>query len=263
MDITIIPLIFNLIDVAMLAYILYSASKLKVSDRYSTTMAFFAFGMACLLVSYLYWLAYDLMRAGTRMPFAANEIGEAATTLLLGAALATIFSGRKAEAGLETIGGIIFTVVSIGLWIGWSGEWFQDIIGGAAMGYLIYITIRGLKITGTFTPKEWTGIGIVVGLLLILQIVIFFLPEGIKTSVDALCYMIMAAAVLYTFYLVKKTIGDEERPERFLCVSFGAFICSLNCMYMSAEPIYFFFDLTTTIATWFVYLGIAKVVKQQ
>ena len=68
------------------------------SFRRSIAPVFFTFGLASYLISNVYWVAYDLLRPETRMPFAANEFGEIGLFLLLASTLNTVFRGRFAAA---------------------------------------------------------------------------------------------------------------------------------------------------------------------
>ena len=81
--------VFNLFFTAILLLVFLGTFRLLELEKRDARTVLFAFAVASVLLSNLYWLAYDILRPGTRMPFAANEIGEWALFLLLGAAVRT------------------------------------------------------------------------------------------------------------------------------------------------------------------------------
>ena len=113
--------VFNLIQTAVLLLVFLGTLRLLGSGMREVRTVLFAFAVASVLLSNLYWLAYDILRPGTRMPFAANEIGEWALFLLLGAALNT--QSERMNAKREMLFAALFTAANAALWIAWSGEW--------------------------------------------------------------------------------------------------------------------------------------------
>ena len=124
--------VFNLFFTAILLLVFLGTLRLLASEKRDARTVLFAFAVASVLLSNLYWLAYDILRPGTRMPFAANEIGEWALFLLLGAAVRT--QPEAPSAKREVFCAALFTAANVALWIAWSGEWIQDILTGAAFG---------------------------------------------------------------------------------------------------------------------------------
>lgn len=121
--------------------VLIAISVGRLSFRRSMAPVFFTFALVSLLMSGLYWLAYDLLRPDTRMPFAANEFGEIGGFLLLASALNAVFRGRFADARREIVCAAVFAAASTALWIGWSGEWVEDVL-------VLTLTVSSLPVTG-------------------------------------------------------------------------------------------------------------------
>ncbi len=72
-----------------------------------------------------------------RIPFAANDVADFGTVLLLNACLySAVGAGRGRLPGV-TAAAAAFALVNIGLWIGRSGERLRDVLGGIAFGYVI------------------------------------------------------------------------------------------------------------------------------
>ena len=58
----------NLIFSALLIFLIRYCIRLIGKNERSVTAVFYTFGLISLLLSYLYWLAYSLIRPDTRMP---------------------------------------------------------------------------------------------------------------------------------------------------------------------------------------------------
>ena len=192
----------NLFQTGVLLFAFIGAVRLVGVDRRTTRVVFFAFAMACALLSNLYWLAYDILRPETRMPFAANEIGEWALFLLMGASLgadpvpgalhieavcAALFSAASAALWA------LFMVCNTALWIAWSGEWVQDILTGAAYGYFICRLLVRIRREGVFSGWEWVVLAAVCPVLIAAQAAIFFVPLALKRPLDLFCYALLFA----------------------------------------------------------------------
>ena len=92
----------------MLAVLMILSVRLIRESGQATPAVFLTFILSLWLLTDLYWVVYDLMRHGSRMPFAANEIGEAAIFLLEGAMLASLAGGWKGGACVQGILALLF-----------------------------------------------------------------------------------------------------------------------------------------------------------
>ncbi len=202
------------------------------------TAALFLFAMTSLLLAYAYWLAYTLMRPEARMPFAANEIGEIAVFLLLSATLETVFRESRIDAKREMFFAALFASASVALWIGWTGEWIQDIIGGLAFGYFLCICVRSLKQTDALNKSEWLALGVSCAVLILGQAGTFLVPAAYKNPLDLFCYAVMFAVLIWL--IVKSILCARKKAGRGaeLALSCSAYAFSLSTMYMSADWFY-------------------------
>lgn len=257
-----LPTVLNLIADVVLVYAIFIMFRLIGPTEGSRTVVFYIFAMVSLLISNLYWFAYEILRPGTRMPFAANEIGEWATFLLLTAALSTIFHERQTDSLRERAFAVFFILSSVALWIGWSGEWIQDILTGFAFGYLAVNTLNSIRVTDLMPRKTEAVIASVIIVLLILHASIFFIPKGAGAKVDAVCYIIMFALMIYFAYLLVKAFHDGMETEKLICLTFVSFVWFTSVMYMSADPMYFVPQIFCTLDLLLMTLAIRRKVME-
>lgn len=258
-----IECIYNLIISLVCLIIVYKATKLIGRNDRSVTAVFFVFGVSSLLLSYIYWLAYDLLRPEVRMPFAANEMGEIACNLLFASTMATIFGKEKLDSYKEVAFGVALEAGCIFLWIGWSGEWIQDIISGVVLCYTMYMMIRSAKITNAFTRNEWRVQGAILTLLVALEGLTFAFSEEISHTLDTICYVIIFS--MATFYLIKVISAVKQRTEsmKLFCISGIGFYYCMNAMYMSAEPMYFMAEILNNFMLIIMFVAIKRVVLNE
>ena len=219
------------------AVILRSLNLIK-KGKDPITVALFMFAMVSLMFSLLYWLAYNLIRPESRMPFAANEIGEIAMFLLLAAVLETVFRGSRIPAKKELAFTIIFAVSSVALWIGWTGEWIQDILFGAAFGYFLCTCVRSLKQTDALSRNEWLALGVFCAVLIIGQTGTFFISEGGKKPLDYFCYILMFSFLIWLFLKSIITLKNSNDTKAALSLAFSVCALSFSTLYMSSEWFY-------------------------
>lgn len=245
----------NLFQTAVLLVILLGTIRLIGTQGQSIRLVFFAFAIASVLLSNLYWFAYDVLRPGTRMPFAANEIGEWAMFLLFGAALNPAAGQRSAK--WEMLLAALFALCNTGLWIAWSGEWVQDILTGIVFGYFLCCLVARMKQENAL--DRWERWLLCVGgfVLIGLQAGLFFAPDPIKTALDLFCYgLLFAIAVL----LIVRTILAlrKEPPEAVVCRAFLAHAWCVTALYMSADGFYIAAMMLTTLCFLLIFLSIRK-----
>lgn len=179
---SIISLILLLFQVAVLCVLLFLCGRMIGAYKKSLTPVFLAFSLALWLFTDLYWLIYDLIRQNARMPFGANEFGEAAVFLTLAAALSATVSHGFYEAKAQAVGAVVFAACNMALWIAWSGEWLQDTLVGASFGYLLYTIACSLKAQRALRRGEWTLLGLACALLILAQTTTFFAEAGMKKN---------------------------------------------------------------------------------
>ena len=217
-------------QIAVLAGVLFGTFRLLTAGKGSLRVVFFAFASACVLLSELYWLVYDLLRPETRMPFAANEVCEWALFLLLGASLNADRPALQSSARWEMLGVALFTAANTALWIAWSGEWVQDILTGLCFGYFLCCLAAHMKRDRTFTVMHWRLAGLVCLVLIAAQMATFFVPEAVKQPLELFCYILLFAGAVYL--LVRAVLGLRRGVS--VCPAFAALAWVVTTMYMSA-----------------------------
>lgn len=205
----------------------------KGNEKGFLRLIFFTIALLCLMFSELYWLIYDIMRPEERMPFAANEISEAATFLLLGVVLTCRHTVRMHHAKTEMTGAILFTCANVCFWIGWSGEIVQDILTGVVLAFFLCSLVRFLKCGEVLSKAKWCFLGISCAIIVAGETGTFLINEPLKEYVDWGCYAwLFIVAVVLTVWAVRSMLKGENA----LCnigYSFLCFAWSVAAMYMS------------------------------
>ena len=255
-----ITLIYVSIQIVVFAVLPALSVKLIGESGRNITAVFLSFCFALWLLTDLYWLIYDLMRPETRMPFAANEIGEAAVFLM---AAATINSAVRHRARLPLgflVGTLLFAGSNAVLWILWSGEIVQDVIVGAVFAWLFYSIVRSLRSERLLTRPEWILLGVLCIALIACQALTFIVPQDVKNIPDLCAYILLAAGIVFfTYKLFRAFRGKLPYAQLFL--SFALTIWITTSKYMSGGSWYdLFLNLeTVTMPLW--YVTVRKVVK--
>ena len=224
---------WDLFRAAILTVVLLSAFHLIDMERFTARMVFFTLAIACILLTDFYWLSYDILRPEARMPFAANEIGEWALFLLLGASLNYGKSIRLREAKWEMLCTVLFSAANAALWMAWSGEWVQDILTGLAFAYFLCALVAQIKMEKLFSVSRWRMLGILCLLLIAGQTTTLLAPESIRRPLDLLCYIFLFAVLLYLFVKAIRAVRKDADPTRGVCDTFIAFAWVEVTMYMS------------------------------
>ena len=224
--------------VVIAAIIIHTSMIIHRSGKRSMRAAYFIFGCISYLMSNLYWVVYVFIEPDNRMPFAANEFGESATFLLFSMVLILTFQGVFADTRREVVLTVIFTAANAALWIAWSGEWVQDIVGGILFGYYLCAVVRSMKQAGVMSRREWTGVGIGAYLVVVLQGIIFFVPAEPAGFLDKAVYCLLYAGILFFFRKTIRAFRRNSGADEQLCFSFAGNAWLVVSLYMSAEPIY-------------------------
>ena len=203
-------------------------------------LVFFTLAMTSFLMSTLYWIAYDLIRPDTRMPLAVNEMGETATYLLLGACF-TLCVPKVFELSAEYVAGALFAVANITLWIVWSGEWLQDIIGGIAYGYLVIVVVGRTRMTDAWQKRDRILHAVAAAaVILLFTLDLFFVAW--KDALEWTSYAILILITLYSLFRAITALrgNPADKPRGYcLCLSFTAYIWAVNTVYMTTDLLYY------------------------
>ena len=247
-----------LLQIAVLIATLFGSIRAIGTSDHSIPLIFFAFAMTSVLLSDFYWLAYMFLRPETRMPFAANEIAEWAMFLLLGTSLTTGLPGLFCAARRETLFAALFSAANAALWGAWSGEWVQDIMTGAALGYLLCCLASRLKGSGSLSTPEWGTLGGACVVLIAAESSVLLVPESFKQPVDLLCYALLFAVAAFLILLAALTMRKGGDPDRGVGLSFAAFAWCIITMYLSTGTLYFVAFLLVTLCFQMMFLSLRK-----
>lgn len=248
--------LLNILQTSVLLFVFLGALRLIKKKKYTVYLVFFAFAVASALLSNLYWFVYDLMRPGTRMPFAANEIGEWALFLMLGASLQTRSEHRFAK--LEMFFAALFATANTALWIAWSGEWVEDILTGVVLGYLLCHLVAEIKQTEVFAKWEWRLVGFSSLILIAAQAGTFFAEDALREPLDLFCYFLLFAMAAYFFVRAFLAFRTQGQTSQTVGRTFVAFAWSVITMYMSADCFYMAALGLTTISFPMMLLALRK-----
>ena len=250
-----------IIQLLVLTFIIVSSASLLDRRERSVPAVFFMFGMISLLLSDIYWIAYDILRPGTRMPFAANEIAECASFLLLSAAISVVFPESQKGHIPEKLFAVLFGAANTALWIGWSGEWLQDIIVGIVFFYFLYTALSGAREAEILSSGWWKVLGIGCTVLVMMQAATFFTEKRVSTLFDRACYILILAGLLLFLILNLRFVKSEYDPCKAFAASMLGTVFSLVSMYMSSGIWYEIALCFSTAMILFMYLAISREVR--
>ncbi|MCR5249395.1 MAG: hypothetical protein K6E50_02175 [Lachnospiraceae bacterium] len=226
MDTLAIVTVFSVVfQIGMLVFGILFSYRLIGKREQSLPSVFFTFALVSWLLADLYWLAYDILRPDTRMPFAANEFGEWAMFLMILAGLNSMYPRRNTRPGTDTLLTGFFMACNVALWIGWSGEWLEDVITGLVMGALVCTLVRELVEAKVYSGRMWAGITCVCGVLILMQSTIFIAPKQIGRILDVCCYLVLFSGIAFF------CIGAMRKHSYLLALTGFSWI--LISMYMS------------------------------
>jgi len=245
-----------------LILVCFSVRLLRKNGR-ALVVVFLTFFFSLWLLSDLYWVIYDFIRPNSRMPFAANEIGEASVFLLESAVLCSAINIRPASGGKQAVGALLFAACNIALWIAWSGEWIEDILIGVIFAYLLYNSACSLKILGALKTAEWISVGIAGFLLIVVQAMTFFTKNETKTLLDTTGYLLLTAGIFFWALKLFLSWKNHRPPVELLCLGIALLAWELTAKYMSDGYWYILFMTAETICMPFLYLSVRKVVAEQ
>ena len=246
-----------------LAVLLFLSVRLVRDKGRKLTAIFLSFCFALWLLCDIYWLIYDFLRPETRMPFAANEIGEAAIFLMMAASINTLYPDGSGRSRSLFIGSSLFALGNAVLWIGWSGEWIQDILTGIIFAWLFYSAARVLKKERALTGLEWILTSVLCSLSVVSQALTFFVGATLYKVLEVTAYiLVLIVMLMYTCKMIA-LLRKKDNAKAFLAFSFTVVILASVGLYMSSGNWYLFFLMFTTVMLPFCYLSVRKVVEEQ
>lgn len=254
--------ILDLFRIVVLVFVLIGCIRLMLMKKNMAFVIFFTLGIACILFSDFYWLVYDVLRPNSRMPFAANEICEWSLFLLLSSALSANYPREYWSWKKEKFAVVLFVIGNVALWIGWSGEWMQDILTGVALSCFLCSLVCRVKYEGVLNGI-WGILLAAAGFILILgQAGTFFAPERISKILDRSCYVLMFSvlAILIFFTILSLIKGTSAQST---CLSFVSFAGCVVTMYMSSEGFYLAAMILSAVCFVLMYAALKKEVMEE
>ncbi len=246
MDYGFVSVVLNILQILVLTVIAVLTVLRLRRIKASVILVFYLYGIVCTILSDFYWLAMDIMLPEKRIRFGVNEIAEAGLFLLFASTVNIVFrcEYNKKKIYPEVFAAVVYSAGIVCLWIGWTSEWVKDILSGLALGFLICSTVRLLKASQALKKAEWVVLGTGAFMLLILQELIFAVPAYVGKILDIICYVIMFGWMLWmvvrALYSMTKAHRSRKREECIQAFSLAmtSFLCAINTMYMSGEPMY-------------------------
>ena len=251
-----------LLQIGMLIALMPGSVRLIRDSGRSLTAVFLAFFYVLMLLSGLYWVIYDLMRPETRMPFAANEIAEASMFLMLAAALDASPRHGLLFARRQAVGALAFAACNVALWIGWSGEWLQDIFVGAAFAFCLYCIACALTLRGALAGWEWIALGAGCAALAAGQGLTFVAAPPVKAALDAGCSLLLAAGAAFLCWRLIAAWRRKADPRAPLGLAAALYTWLTMAMYMSEGGWYNGFMIANALSLPLLWLCARKAVTE-
>ena len=248
-----------LFQIGVLSALLALSARLVRESGRALAAVFLTFVFSLWLLTDLYWVIYDIKRPDARMPFAANEIGEAAVFLLEAAMLASLRRGSGLARG-PAIGALIFAACNVALWVGWSGEWADDLFIGTAYG--CFLAQLAVALDAEDLLRRGEGIAVAAGcaLLALGEGLTFIVPEGVGAALDLGCSLLMVGGAAYWGLKLRSAWRGGAVPA--LCLAYALLCWILTAKYMSAGGWYALFMLGETLCLPLLYLAARRAVAE-
>lgn len=279
-----LPIIFTSLHILAVLFALIAANLLMGDKKNTGLKVFYAFGMLCFLASDAYWIVYDYMNPDVRMPFAVNEVGEAAFFLLMASCLRLLIkgspdrtvSGAAAEAGdaqslrdpyrdarLQAVLTAVFVLAQMVLWIIWTREWIQDTLGGLPIAYFFCLCAVYAKQTDSFSKREWSLLAGSSFLAVAVNFAALAVERGpVYDGMMTAAFAVLAAVAAWLAYRVLQLLLSGEAPLSCMALSFVFMAWTVSAMYMSEGFAYIYFEAMNLISVIFTALSLRKAAMQ-
>ena len=254
--------ITSFIQVAVLAVFMVLSVCLLIKHTESLTAVFLSFVFGLWFLSNIYWLIYNFLRPDIRMPFAANEIGEAGMILMIAAIVNSAVPHGSRVAVKQIVCAVIFAVLNVILWIAWSGEWIEDIITGLVLLWLLSSAACSLKVVHALTKAEWISFGIYSAALLAGQGFTFLFEDPVKTRIDIGCYVLISLGILYWLVKLLMSYKRDHSAKKLMALAVTNLAWIIVSLFMSSGVFYTIYLNIETLSVVFLYLAAEKVVKE-
>ena len=227
----------------------------------SLYLVFYAMAMCAYFCSDLYWAAHDLLRDGVRVPFAANDMADFGSFLLISSALNAAVERRRPPVGL-TVAAVLFSAANVALWIAWSGEWVRDLFGGLAFGCFVCACAHSLHLTEALRRWEWWALALLCLALPLIEAASILYPAS-RVLLENLGYGLMYLAEAWFLFRQLRALCADTDPDKALSLCFSSFCWCSVAMYMSSDTPYLIHSNLLTLLFILMLLAVGKKVKHR
>lgn len=245
-----LSMILNISMTVVLIAVLIPSVKMIIRDRKRFLMLFFSMACMCYLLSSLYWLAYEAIRPGIRMPFAADEIADCSMILLLSASLEPLLRDKKKKVPGELIFSFLYISANIFLWIMWSGEWVQDIVFGLPYFYFIWIIIRGIRSSKALSKAELIVCAVTPFAIIGFQTANLYAAGNLRNIADLIGYAFM--------YIFMAWLGIKSIKSGNIYLRYAFFFWTLIATFSCSGYLYLVAAAANVLAVIVVYMAVRK-----
>ncbi len=259
MDADLLGIIVTAIQVIVLLVLVYGMVGHIKNSKVDLPAILFMFSMFSFLLNDIYWLCFDILYSGEKMPFSVNAIGEYAFMMLLVSMYKQLFDSYKLRISLENMIITVMTAIYMCLWIRWSGTWTGNIIGAVAFGYLVCIIV-GLMIEYEPIPAKYLYYIMYIAIAqLMLNLMAEFVTSGpVTATVNNVMYAVTYVPALIFLAIITLRIIKKADNKGNLILTGGFIVWSFNAMYMSGDYWYELGDVLSTIATVYLYIEMKR-----
>lgn len=254
-------MIGDVLQVLVLLAVVIGYFRLARRAEDNLYLIFAALSTATLMISTVYYVTHSFLREGMRVPFAANDIADFGTFLLMSAALRSALGTGKGKLRGVMLGAAAFAVANVCLWICWSGEWVRDILGGLSFGYFICICIRSVYLTEAMERWERAVLWILCAVLIAVQVATLVTVDPLHLILDTAGYGLLSLGEALLMLRIVLTFRAGNHGDAALSLCYFAFCWNAVAMYMSAGVYYTVFANLMTLYALLVLFATWKKVK--
>ncbi len=253
-------MIGDILQVSVLLVLLIQCFRWARREEDNLYLIFAALFYATTLLSDLYYLTHTYLREGMRVPFAANDIADFGSFLLMSTALRSAVGRRRGKLPGVAAASLAFASVNVVLWIAWSGEWVRDILGGFSWGWFLWVCFDSLYQTEALRRGERVALWLVCALVSALQTSALLLPAA-KVPLETGGYCLLALTEAWFLLRILLSLRRGQRTEAALSLSFTGSLWVTASMYMTDGVLYNVFANLFTLHLALILLAIRKKVK--
>jgi len=261
MDFDIVSYIVTGIQMAVLCVLISLVAKKLKSKGSSVVLGFCMYALVCILLNDLYWLSLTVLKPDIRIPYGAGDVADSGVFLLFAAMIGVVYAEespipKRNRYGIETVLVTGFSIAVIILWIGWTDEWFKNIVGGIPFGFFMWKVVIAVKKTGALSKIQAVLLGVMSYGVISVMTVSRITSGEMQKMLDIIGNTILVTGIVLLLSLLLTVCikyyrqAPKERTvfecKKLLAISFLAIIWTLNATYMCVDPLYSIEDMIYT-----------------